>query len=438
MAASKNAAEENLQPLLQSRLDEAAALLNECETVFKNVAGVGKLRGKIRAELQFLHELKDKPSGLLAKHLETSNVIHFRGILLAAERANGCVAVLKSFPRAGSRAKLDVDLVVADGAQWIKVISRSPRSLFLELVGANSGSGRSIIDQGRDYVGTAKNYPHLFRSPKVTFEFIAGLPDRLADELRELGIDVVGSEIPICELGAPPESDDDSDEDVDDEEQNSSADEEGSGEDEVEDDDDENDEDDTLPPEGYHTINLDITAVFVMVSALTHAGGANFKFREPLLDSQAVIERQKPALPPVLNAVQGKRLIICQTAYDSVRSILSTVAGENERKRADELLKRVEIVEDRTSARAAALKLSDKVSNRAKVIFGAGDYYKAVTMTANRHFVQAASHQGTHFAVILHDSRALSEQKQARATPLFNNNTVEKSTLPNISVPRDS
>ncbi len=75
------------------------------------------------------------------------------------------------------------------------MISRSPRSLYLELVGANSGSGRSIIDQGRDYVFTAKNYPHLFRSPKVTFEFVAGLPDRLADELRTLGIDVVGSEV---------------------------------------------------------------------------------------------------------------------------------------------------------------------------------------------------------------------------------------------------
>ena len=72
------------------------------------------------------------------------------------------------------------------------------------------------------------------------------------------------------------------------------------------------------------------------------------------------------------------------------------------------MLKRVEIVEDRTTDRAQSLKLSDKISHRAKVhqvlnalsitwtfqvIFGAGDYYKAVTMTANRHFVQAASHQ---------------------------------------------
>lgn len=138
-----------------------------------------------------------------------------------------------------------------------------------------------------------------------------------------------------------------------------------------------------------------------------------------------------------------------------MRSILGTVAGENERQRADELLKRVEIVEDRTTSRAAALKLSDRVSNRAKVIFGAGDYYKAVTMTANRHFVQAASHQvgatvysnqydqfntlqGTHFAVILHDSRALSEQKQARATPLLNNCAVEQPPLPINNVPIDS
>ncbi len=109
-------------------------------------------------------------------------------------------------------------------------------------------------------------------------------------------------QIPISELGAPPQSDDD--ESDDDGEQSGSADEQtGSAGDE----DDGNDEteEDELPPEGYDTINLDITAVFVMVSALTHPGGANFKFCEPLLDSQAVIERQSPALPLVLKAIQG-------------------------------------------------------------------------------------------------------------------------------------
>lgn len=57
-AASNQAADVDLQSLLESRLDEAVALLKECETVFNNVAGVGKLRGKIQAELQFLQEVR--------------------------------------------------------------------------------------------------------------------------------------------------------------------------------------------------------------------------------------------------------------------------------------------------------------------------------------------------------------------------------------------
>lgn len=62
-----------------------------------------------------------------------------------------------------------------------------------------------------------------------------------------------------------------------------------------------------------------------------------------------------------------KKLIICQTAYDSVQSILSTVAGLQEKVRAKELFEKVEIVEDKLSERAARLKLSDRINQRSKV-----------------------------------------------------------------------
>lgn len=128
-------------------------------------------------------------------------------------------------------------------------------------------------------------------------------------------------------MGAPPQSDDESDDeddddvDVDDEEQNWSGNEQNaSGDRNDEEESDENDDENgALPPEGYDSINLDITAVFVMVSALTHPGGANFKFREPLLDSQAAIERQNPALPPVLRAIEGSENCSCSGRNKSGR-----------------------------------------------------------------------------------------------------------------------
>jgi len=60
--------------------------------------------------------------------------------------------------------------------------------------------------------------------------------------------------------------------------------------------------------------------------------------------------------------------------------------------------------------------MSDKT--RAKTIFGTGDTLKAVTLTANSGFVRAAKNQGVQFSVYLHESRALTEQKQKTAVSM--------------------
>lgn len=50
-----------------------------------------------------------------------------------------------------------------------------------------------------------------------------------------------------------------------------------------------------------------------------------------------------------------------------MQSILGTVAGPEEKLRAQKLFENVEIVEDKLSERAFGLKLSDKISERSKV-----------------------------------------------------------------------
>ncbi|RCN43991.1 hypothetical protein ANCCAN_10018 [Ancylostoma caninum] len=59
---------------------------------------------------------------------------------------------------------------------------------------------------------------------------------------------------------------------------------------------------------------------------------------------------------------------------------------------------------------------SSMEASDASIIFGSGDHYRAVTATANKHFVSSAYHQGVSFDVILHESRALSEQKELPLT----------------------
>lgn len=64
----------------------------------------------------------------------------------------------------------------------------------------------------------------------------------------------------------------------------------------------------------------------------------------------------------------GKKLIICESAYNAVKFILSTVAGPSEKARAEKLFEDVTVVEDRLTDRAKQLKLSDKISERSQVL----------------------------------------------------------------------
>ena len=52
-------------------------------------------------------------------------------------------------------------------------------------------------------------------------------------------------------------------------------------------------------------LNLDITAVFALISALTHGNGANFRFVSSMLNAQAGYERENPVLPGLLKVIEG-------------------------------------------------------------------------------------------------------------------------------------
>ncbi|EFO21331.1 expressed sequence [Loa loa] len=391
---SRNSAEDPVQ-IWEDKIRDVESLLFEADVSFRDMEGIGKYKKKLKTEIKFLTALKDQPVSELKKYLDTSNITHLRGLLNVAKR-HSCCAFYKSFATSQRKSKREVDLVIDGGATWVKVISRNVRGLAMDFIGASGSANRSVIEQAQNYIEMAQTHLHFFKVPKIIFEFVHGVPDLLQHKLESFGIEVVGDMVNINEFVKLPLdfASYDSDEIYDNTKSFS--------------------EDECLKDECcvVDAVNLDISTVFALISSLTHENGANYNYTSRLLNAQAALERKKPVLPPLLKAIEGTKWLICRTAYDAVQSILSTVAGPEEKIRAKELFEKVEVVEDKLSKRATTLKLSDRISQRSKIIFGSGDYYKAVTVTANRHFVYAAAHQGIHFAVIIHESRALSEQKQ--------------------------
>ena len=65
--------------------------------------------------------------------------------------------------------------------------------------------------------------------------------------------------------------------------------------------------------------------------------------------------------------VADKDLYVCKTALQDFHTILDTVGGPRERERARQLLDKVTVVQDQTSARAQGLAVSAKIKDRAKV-----------------------------------------------------------------------
>lgn len=76
------------------------------------------------------------------------------------------------------------------------------------------------------------------------------------------------------------------------------------------------------------------------------------------------------------------------------------------------------MVDDQPSERTLHLTPSAKINRRSLMIFGTGDWLRAVTMTANSRFVRAAANQGVRYSVFIHQPRALTEGKEWRATPV--------------------
>nr|CAH7736832.1 unnamed protein product [Callosobruchus chinensis] len=321
--------------------------------------------------------------------------------------------------------KITVDIVSDGGLMWTKVIARNPKSVSQICMGNASYGVRSIIDQAEEYVECAKLYPCLFQIPKIVFVFTNGIGSQIASKLENIGIIVQGERISDQMILSSSESD------VSDYEPQDNIAKQLPNISNLS----------TKNVLNISKVNLDVSAMLAYCSSVTNGSAALYDFNVPVLKQQAEWERIRPQKPILDGFFQGKKLYCCQTAMDNFINIVDTVGGPNEKKRAKELIDRLTVLPDDADfsmtsennnyqdlfnkvqySEKKALEIGGKIKERSLIIFTFGDRIQAVTVTANDGFVRAAKQQGIDFVVFIHESRALTEQKEMVKAIPFNSN----------------
>lgn len=366
------------------------------EDKIHNLKGICKLERKIKKDITFLSDTFERKT-LKREHLTCTNLHFFKALVEETLKQSDCLAVLDTFSFKepdGSLKRITVDIVSQNGQNWIKVIARNPAALHQMFREGDTFGRRSILDQGKSYLKAATQNLNLYCIPQVEFLFVNGVPEVVKVFLEKKGIKVCGKVIVFNDPECSPDTSSDSDHDSDSEDDDLA--------DYIE------NQTSEQATSSSNLINLCVTTMIAYVSELTN-GGCNSSFVEPILNQQAEWERNNPVKQSLTKLFQGKELICCQTAVEDFKNIVEMVGGENEKKRATELLSVVRVVPDVVSP---GLNLSGKVKGRSRLIFGTGQEHKAITVTANKGFVHASKHMGVAFAVVIHESRALTERKQ--------------------------
>ncbi|CAG0901260.1 unnamed protein product [Darwinula stevensoni] len=339
------------------------------------VKGIDKLRRRLSAEIKYLESPKGKKNAG-----QCSNLHHLKGIVERMHKEPGIIGVLQPFPCCSVSSdlksnnpkgkRIEVDVVGDEGRTWVKVIARNPKSLHMNATGEGSYGQRSIVDQGQDFVKVSRDHPVRFHPPLVRFAFLNGLTEEVEKELTSLGVRV--------EIGPPSK------------ERIFYGNDDGiSG-----------------------VLNLDVSTMLAYASELTNSSPQGMIFREPILSEQAEWERKRPLKPILDRLFENRELVCCETAVKDFESILATVGGPKEKERSKEFILRVRVIPDNPSDRVRSLNSNGKMKERSRIVFGTADAMECVTVSANSGFCRAATAQGIHLSVFLHESRALTEQKQ--------------------------
>uniref|UniRef100_A0A1J3G9X3 UPF0415 protein C7orf25-like protein n=1 Tax=Noccaea caerulescens TaxID=107243 RepID=A0A1J3G9X3_NOCCA len=166
-------------------------------------------------------------------------------------------------------------------------------------------------------------------------------------------------------------------------------------------------------------VNFDTTALVAFVSGIANGCAERlvdmpeieledkFKGNTVFVIAQARSEIENPVLVKMGTVLSGKRGIVCKSVVSEFKELVSMYGGNNEKRRAEQLLDRLMEVSDNPTERVMGLPTTRKLAMKNKTVFGTGDRWRAPTLTANMAFVRAVAQSGMSLSTVDHSPRAL-------------------------------
>lgn len=261
---------------------------------------------------------------------------------------------------------IKIDIIANDNQTWVKIIARNSESIKDEVLGRCEYGSKNILAVADEFLEVANSQMNFFRPPRVVFDFLNTIDEKLEMELESKGIvlgrkfrELQGAEVKVNMI-----------------------------------------------------VNVDISTMLAYVSELSN-GGCNHRFNEKLLEEQASLERKQPIKPQLDKIFEGKQLICCETAVKSFDEIVELLAGKREKSRAVELKKMLTILPDVESPeKVINVELSSQIKERSRKIFAFGIFHQAITVSSNVGFKRSAKMKNLDIPMIAHSARALTENKQ--------------------------
>ncbi|XP_011308828.1 UPF0415 protein C7orf25 homolog isoform X3 [Fopius arisanus] len=319
--------------------------------IYKDVPGVGKLSRKINQEIRFLEKVRSTDS-VKREHLHSTNLIHLTALVERLLSSKNPAEVLKPFKFPDSETRLTIDIICDGGATWIKVIARNARALTLISLGNGGYGQKSILDHAKSHLKCATLHPHHYKPPNIIFYFAYGIETTLYSQLEKLGVFIEGDLI----------------------------------------------EREDICPGGGTRENPE-------AGASSAPKSENARTKNLIVASSPSPQFEiSPLLQPAVSS----------TVTVSLNLDVSTLLAY-ETARAQDLLQRVNVVEDATDGRILNLIIGGKIKLRSRLVFASGENTRSVTVSANEGFVRAARMQGVECTAILHEPRSLSELKEKDA-----------------------
>lgn len=396
--------------LEQKRVEKIAEVRAALEKLtgpkFKKLENVQRMERMLKKEIELLQKVQSSQKAL-ETHLVTCNYAFYKSIIDEIEAMGNAASVLKTFKR--NEHSVTVDIVTKEPHVWIKLVNRPAKTVLIEYRdGKRNGD---VIAQVKQHLYVSRR----FNNPEIRVYFKNGVLREMAEKLDRHGIIVIGERIEKEHSSLVGKWNEDLIEKL--------KETEDGWEEEAE----SGDSARSVPPTNAYpkptvpTLNLDISAVMLLVSNMCEPGGANYQFeekKEEMINKHMECERLKPAKAGVLKKLEGHKLIMSQKAFDGVTEIVNTVGGPSEKARFEKLAETIEKIPDQESVavgRVVKLDGIKAISEITKRVFSCAEMTHTTTVTANKKFLGHAKNRHIYFKVIVIKPRPLTEQKEAIA-----------------------